>query len=197
MKLYASPASPFVRKTRVVLIETGLLAQTEVIDVAASPLKQALDQPNPLGKIPALAAEGQTLVDSRVICRYLDARAGTDLYPDGAWDVLTLEAMADGVMEAAVLVVYEQRFRPEAQQSAEWMDGQWSKVARALDWIDSTDPACLQNALNIAQIALGCALGYLDLRHSDRNWRDGRPRLAAWDASFSRRPAMQQTRPEA
>ncbi len=155
---------------------------------------------NPLGKIPALALDdGRVLYDSRVICRYLDGISGAGLYPtsEKLWDTLVLEATADGMLEAAVLMVYEVRLRPEAAQSPAWIEAQWAKVARALDHLEKMWLDHLRGPLDMGQIAIGSALGYLDFRLGERNWRDGRPGLAAWEAEFVKRPAMRETVPVA
>jgi len=153
---------------------------------------------NPLGKVPTLErADGPALYDSRVICRYLDDLSGGRLYPGtpGLWQTLTLEATADGMMDASVLMVYEERNRPEERRHAPWVEGQWQKVARALDALESRWTSHLAGPLDAAQIAVGCALGYLDFRHAARNWRVGHPALAKWEASFAARPSMQASRP--
>ncbi|MEM9797731.1 MAG: glutathione S-transferase [Pseudomonadota bacterium] len=199
MQLLSSGASPFVRKCRVVLLETGQ-DDVEVRDVTASPMggDAALNAANPSGKIPTLLRDdAPALYDSRVICRFLDDRAGAGLYPQGRlWDVLSLEANADAIMEASVGMTYEMRFRAEKGLVwDEWLDLQWAKVARSLNAMENRSMPILEGPLNIAQIAVGCALGYLDLRHGARNWRDGRPALAAWEAGFAARDAMTATRP--
>jgi len=156
---------------------------------------------NPLGKIPALERpEGCTLYDSRVITRYLATlvpEGGPDYYPDGPrlWEVLTLESTADGILDAAILMVYEARLRPAELHFAPWVDGQWLKISRALDAIEARWMAHLAGPLCMGQIAVGCALGYLDFRHADRNWRSERPALAAWYATFAQRPSMTATVP--
>lgn len=202
MRLFHSPTSPFVRKVVVVLREGGMTDRVELAPAAGSPLAPGTMPVawNPLGKVPALEREdGTALYDSRVICRYLDAAAGTGLYPEGPrlWETLTLEATADGMLDAAVLMVYEARLRPEELRFAPWVEAQWSKIARTLDTIEARWMAHLAGPLDIGQIAVGCALGYLDFRHAGRDWRAGRPALAAWDARFSARPSMQATRPVA
>ncbi len=199
MKLLYSPASPFARKVRVVLAETGLNAQTELVEVTTSPLgpDSELAAINPSGKIPVLLrGDGPAVHDSRVICRYLDAQARAGLYPDSrVWEVLTLEASADAILEAALLCVYEARFRPEPMRSADWVEAQWSKVVRSLDAIEARWMPQLAGRIDAAQIALGCALGYLDFRHSDRTWRKGHDALDDWFAAFSQRPSMIATTP--
>jgi glutathione S-transferase len=200
MRLHESPTSPFARKVRVVLIETGLDKGVEQVAVAGGPLDPGsipLGQ-NPLGKVPVLErADGPAIYDSRAICRFLDDLAGGRLYPPKPrlWETLTLEATADGIMDAAVLMVYEARVRPEAARHEPWVEAQWAKVARALDAVEGRWMSHLAGPLDMAQIAMGCALGYLDLRHGARNWRAGRPALAAWADRFGERPSMKATEP--
>lgn len=198
MELLGSPASPFVRKVCVLIAEAGI-ADVPFVQVASSPLggEDRLNAANPLGKIPALTRpDGPTLYDSRVITRYLDATYGAGFYPEARlWDVLTIEATADGIMDAAVSLTYERRFRAPEIQFAQWMDGQWTKIARALDALEGLWLSHLNGPLDMGQIAVGSALGYLDFRHDDRGWRNGRDGLAAWYAAFANRPAMQATQP--
>jgi glutathione S-transferase len=199
MTLLGAVASPFVRKVRVMLAEAGI-EDIPFETVQSSPLggEDRINAANPLGKIPALLRDsGPTVYDSRVICRFLDAHYTAGLYPEARlWEVLTLEATADGIMEAAVGIVYESRFRPEEMRFAPWTDGQWAKVTRALDTIEAQWMSHLAGPLDLGQIAVGCALGYLDLRHGDKTWREGRPALAAWFERFAARPSMQATAPE-
>ena len=153
---------------------------------------------NPLGKIPCLErADGPALYDSRVICRYLDDLAGGRLYPGKPrlWETLTLEATADGITEAMLAIVYEARLRPEAHRRPDFVEAQWAKVARALDAIEARWLAYLAGPLDAGQIALGCALGYLDLRAADRDWRAGRPGLAAWFAAGASDPRWRRRAP--
>ncbi|MFY9209629.1 MAG: glutathione S-transferase [Aestuariivita sp.] len=201
MKLMMAAPSPFVRKVRVLVREAGMTDQVEEVEILVSPSAAPDDllAANPLGKIPALVREyGPTLYDSRVICRFLNDRAKAAFYPEARlWEVLTLEATADGIMDAAILMVYETRFREEGQRSQPWVDAQWAKVDRALSALESRWISHLAGSVDMGQIALGCALGYLDFRHADRNWREGRPQLAAWFAEFESRDSMQATRPAA
>lgn len=202
MKLYHSPASPFVRKVMVVLHETGQMDDVAIETVSTTALDpaEALSAKNPLSKIPALERDdGPTIYDSRVICAFLDDRAGGRLYKSGPgkWDQLTLEATADGLLDAAVLMVYEGRVRPEEKQFDGWVEAQWGKADRALTALDQRWMPHLSGPIEIGQIAVGCALGYLDFRHGARNWRDGRPALAAWYETFSAHPSMIATAPPA
>ncbi len=199
MKLYDSTPSPFCRKVRVLLHEAGQSDAVELVPTTGNPVAdEAPFTENPLGKIPCLVPDdGGPLFDSRVICRYLDTRFGAGLYPeDRIWEVLTLEALADGLMDAAILMVYESRWRSEQERSAAWVDGQWFKVTRALDALNDGWMPQFGAPLDASQIAVGCALGYLDFRHDARTWRTGREALAGWYESFSNRASMQATRPE-
>ena len=196
MRLYHSPTTPFGRKVMVLLLESGLADRVEVVTAAGTPVAPGtipVDQ-NPLGKIPVLVRDdGMALYDSRVICRYLDDLAGARLYGTGddLWQTLTLEATADGILDAALLMVYEQRVRPEDRRFPDWVEGQWAKVARALDMLEHRQ----MQGVDMGQLALACALAYLDFRHDTRNWRQGRPRLATWEAGLAARPSMQATQP--
>lgn len=202
MRLYCSHTSPYARKILVLLAETGKADQVDLVVASGTPLDPGtapLAQ-NPLGKIPALErADGPALYDSRVITRYLDDQFQAGLYPQGArlWDTLTLEATADGILDAALLMVYEQRVRPEDKRFAPWVEGQWGKIARALDALEGRWMSHLHGPLDMGQIAVACALGYVDFRHGDRNWREGRAALAAWEAGFAARDSMKATVPPA
>ena len=199
MKLISSPASPYARKVRVVLHETGLIDAVEEHNVATSPMDTNADLKavNPLGRLPALIGDdGRAIYDSRVITRFLDARAGTSLYPqDNIWQVLTLEATGEGMLDSLLLMVYEGRARPPEQQSKDWVEAQWAKASRGIaalndDWID-----LLSGPVTGGHVAAGCALGYADFRHAGRDWRSANPALADWFATFSQRPSMVATAP--
>ncbi len=201
LQLFDNPASPYCRKVQVLLRETGQTDDVEVTLAAGHPLapgSMPLAQ-NPLGKIPCLVRDdGPALYDSRVICRFLDARADAGLYPGGQlWDILTLEATADGIMDAALLMVYEGRSRPEALRSPDWVDAQWDKISRALDAVGARWMGHLAGPLTMGHIAIGCALGYLDFRLADRDWHKGRDGLSAWFRTFSERDSMAATKPSA
>ena len=200
MKLFHAPASPFVRKVTVLLHVADATDRVTLVPVSGNPLDPGtlpVDR-NPLGKIPALERpDGPTLYDSRVITRYLDDRLGSGLYPlaPRLWDTLVLEATADGIAEAAVLIRYEFHVRPETARSPDWAEAQWQKIDRALTAIEERWLSHLSGPIDMGQIAIGCALGYLDFRLADRDWRKTRPVLAAWYGAFSARPAMQATAP--
>lgn len=202
MRLYHSPTSPYVRKVMVLLHEAGRVDEIELVgahgtpvDVGTAPLSH-----NPLGKIPALERDdGPALYDSRVITRFLDGWAEAGLYPEPPrlWETLTLEATGDGIMDAALLLTYEARLRPEDLHFEGWVDGQWEKIRRSIATLEARWISHLQGRLDMGQVAVGCALGYLDLRHGPRNWRGEGPALADWYSSFSQRDAMQKTAPQA
>jgi glutathione S-transferase len=200
MKLLYAPASPYARKVLVLAHETGLIDRIAVAVAGASPTGPAPEVAahNPLGKIPALILDdGTALYDSRVICEYLDTLStGPRLFPEGAarWDALTRQALADGLLDAALLTRYERVLRPEAQRWDAWETGQVGKIQSALDRFETLVAA--PSALDIGTVATGCALGYLDLRFPDLAWREGRPALAAWFSDFARRPSMAATVPK-
>ncbi|QJF52907.1 glutathione S-transferase [Roseobacter ponti] len=202
MKLFHSPASPYVRKVVVLLHELdktdAVLLETVATTAFAS--DEGLKAANPLGKLPALQRDdGVTLYDSRVITGYLDAHFGGGMYPQGAgrWENLTLEATGDGIMDASVSMSYEKRLRPENEQSDGWVEAQWGKVSRTLDVLNARWMSHLSGPLSMAHISVGCALSYLDFRHDARNWRDGNDALAAWHKEFDSRASMQATQPPA
>lgn len=199
MKLLMSPASPFARKVRVLLREANLLDTVEEVKVHTTPFtsNSSVVAANPTGKIPALVRnEGPALYDSRVITRYLDDHANADLYPTArVWDVLTLEATADAIMEAALLITYETQLRPADKQFDGWTDAQWGKAIRAVRAINDRWMSQLSGPLDMGQISVGCALGYLDLRQDARGWRSGNAALADWYAQFAQRDSMLATAP--
>lgn len=200
MKLFFSPASPYVRKCMVVAHEAGLADRIEQLPSAANPVNrdQAVVAANPLGKVPTLVTDaGEAMYDSRVICEYLDAQGGGKLFPAGAarWQALTLQALADGLLDAALLIRYEGNARPEALRWADWTRGQMEKISSALARFEESAPA-LADRLDIGAISAGCALGYLDFRFPQLDWRAGHPATAAWFARFNERPSMQATLPK-
>jgi len=200
MKLIIADASPFARKLRVMLHETGQMEAVEMLTVATTPINTAPEvaAANPTGKIPALIREdGPAIYDSRVIARYLDARFDAGLYPDARlWETLTLEATADAIMDAAILVTYETRLRPEDKVFDAWMDAQWEKVSRSVAAVNARWMSHLAGPLDMSHIAIGCALAYLDFRHDARDWRKGNEALADWFAAFSERESMKETAPQ-
>lgn len=203
MKLFHSPSSPFVRKCMVVAIEHGLDDRIEKIAAAPSVLNRlpALEAANPLGKVPALQDdEGNWLFDSPVICEYLDAlRGGLMLPAEGParWRVLTTQALADGALDAAVLLRYEQALRPEPLRWDAWQAGQRTKIVGAVDYLDREIGDAPRDAEkpDLGAITAGCLLGYLDFRHPDIGWRTDRAALAAWYDRFAERASMRATVP--
>ncbi len=199
MKLLYAQASPYARKVLVLAHETGLFSRLDVVVAAASPTGPAPEVKghNPLGKIPALVLDdGTALYDSRVICEYLDGLStGTRLFPEGParWDALTRQALADGLLDAALLIRYERVLRPETLRWDAWEAGQTAKIVAALDRIETI--VADMPLLDIGTAAIACALGYLDFRFPDLDWRGGRPAAAAWYAVFERRPSMTATAP--
>ena len=203
MKLRYSAASPYVRKVMVVAHETGQTDKIELIAPTVAPVTEnpEMARENPLMKVPTLVTdEGEALYDSPVICEYLDSlHGGPTLFPASGparWKALRLQALGDGALDAALLARYELVLRPEALRWNDWLDGQMRKVRQSLDALEA-DRGALSGPLTIGTIAVGCALGYLDFRFGNENWRAKRPNLASWFEEFSRRPSMQATVPRA
>ena len=202
MKLFYSPASPYVRKCMVVALELGLADRIEKLPAAANPITRdaTIVARNPLGKVPTLLTDdGEALYDSRVICEYLNELGrGTLLPASGAarWRVLTQQSLGDGLLDAALLVRYEGTMRPEGARSAGWTAGQMEKVHSGLAAIEAGAPAW-GAAFDIGKITLACALGYLDFRFAALDWRAAYPAAAAWHARIDARPSLQATRPQA
>ncbi|MDT2074594.1 MAG: glutathione S-transferase [Planktomarina sp.] len=194
MKLIMAAASPFARKVRVLLRETDQLKDVQEVHVATSPFKPdpTAQAANPTGRIPSLTRpDGPALYDSRVITRYLDARVDAGLYPkSNLWDVLTLEATGDSMMDSAVNISYETRMRPENMISTDWVDAQWAKIIGGCKALQKNSMTNLNGPLTMGQISVACALGYLDLRHDARNWRQGHQAMADWFATFAKRESM-------
>ena len=199
MRLFYAPPSAYSRKVRIVAFEKNLRADIE--EVLCNPYENPalLLQANALGKIPALQLEnGVTLYDSPVICEYLDSLNDRPrLIPEtGAarWDVLRAQALADGLLDAAVLIAQEKR-RPATEQSPDAIARRNAVIDRALEAM-VRDLSTLPGAINLGRIACACALAYLDFRQPERNWRAAFPALATWYAHFSERPSMRATEPE-
>lgn len=194
--LRSSPASPFGRKVKMAASVLGLQDRIEIVAADTNDPAEPLRQQNPLGKIPTLVLEdGTTLFDSRVIVEYLDHLAGGGIFPAGKerFAQLRLQALADGLCDAALLQVYETRFRPEEGRNAAWVANQAGKVERALAALEAAPPG-FDDKPQIGEIALACALGYLDLRFAG-TWRVDHPRLVAWlDAFAAKVPSFEATR---
>lgn len=198
MKLYISPTSPFARKARILAREKGLHVDEIEVNPWDSPLE--LLARNPLCKIPVLElADGSTLFDSRVIVEYLDGLAGAPLLPPSGksrWAVLRWQALADGMTEAGVLRFKETQ-RPAAQRSPEWIARQGEAIERVLRLAGGAERGqayLVDDRFSLADVALGVALDYLDLRYR-HDWRGEYPWLALWHAGISARPAFAATVP--
>ena len=201
MKLRYSPTSPYVRKVMVLAIEAGIDGKLDKDKTAASPIErnETLYADNPIGKVPSLTTDdGMTLFDSPVICEYLDAEhAGGKFFPargKARWVALRQHAIADGLLDAALLARYEGFMRPEELRWDAWLAGQKGKVASALDMLEK-EAGDLEGQITIGQIAVACALGYMDFRYEADKWREGRPNLAKWYDAFAQRPSMTATVP--
>lgn len=195
MKLRYSTTSPFVRKVHVLAIELGLADKIELVKTNTADPASGLNQDNPLNKVPALALEdGSTLYDSRVICEYLDAQGKGGFFPPAGsarWTALRRQALADGMMDAAVLRMMETR-RAENERSAAWDARQKLKVAQGLDALEADH---LGPQLDIGTLTIAILLDYLDFRFKAEDWRASHPKLAAWHKTFSNRASLQKTLP--
>jgi len=196
LKLWYSPASPFVRKVMVFAHEAGLADSLALATGDVWTPDSEITQENPLGKVPALVTPDGVFPGSFLCCEYLDSlHAGPRLIPADArerWRVLQLHAFADGIIEAAVASVVEQLRRPKEFVFQGTLDRQRDKITRTLDRIAATD---LARTADIGTITLACALGYLDFRMPQLAWRDGRTRLASWYEAFAQRKSMLATIP--
>jgi glutathione S-transferase len=193
-----SPASPFVRKVLVCAHETGLADRIELAPTDVWAPDCDIVQDNPLGKVPALIGPDGTFIGSTLCCEYLDTlHDGPHLIPVIAaerWPVLQLHALADGIMEAAVAHVIERLRRPPAFIYDGYLERQASKIFRTLDAIESRVSA-FSELVDLATTTLACALGYIDFRLPQLEWRRGRPELARWETVFSARPSLMATPP--
>jgi glutathione S-transferase len=202
MKLYGSPLSPFARKVRIVLAEKKIECETEWVDVMAP--DTPINQRNPLGKVPALVLDDETaLFDSRVIVEFLDNVSPLSrLIPDENRDrigVRRWEALADGIVDAGILIRYES-LRPKKEQSATWVERQKGKAERGLAAMAAElgdRPWCHGNSYTLADIALGCCLGWLDFRKPGGiEWRDKYPNLVKHFDKLLLRPSFAETVPK-
>ena len=196
MKLFTSDTSPYGRKVRILIAEKNLGDRITLID--QSPFAAdvtALREANPLGKIPALVSEhGATLYDSRVICEYLDGLTPSPrLIPDSGparIDVLRRQALADGVMDAAFNLRME-RVRPEALRSAEWMMRWEGNILRGIAAME----ADVREAFDLGSIAGAAAIGYVEFRLGDLDWRGDAPEVELWWGRVRVRPSVKSTAP--
>ena len=196
MKLFYSPTSPYVRKVMICAILRGLEGRIETIPTNPHQSPADLLAANPLSKVPGLVTDdGMAVFDSPVICEYLDSLGdAAPLFPPAGparWRALVLQAMGDGILDAAVPRRMEQGRPQEAARDAAMARMRDAKT-RTLDALEAAPPG---EALDIGTITVACALGYLDLRFAAEPWREGRPRLAAWFARMSAIPAIARTAP--
>jgi glutathione S-transferase len=203
MKLFHTSTSPFVRKVMVAAHELGLAARIQTVNLRPSPLATdpTLSRENPLSKIPVLVLDdGTPLFDSRVICEYFDTlHDGAKLVPAAGperWRVLRTQALADGMLEAGIQIFYERAQRPKELQWQPWLDGQAAKIRQALDALDAETPH-LRGPLDLGQIAVAGAIGWLAFREVLPDLRDGRASLFAWYDEFRERPSMKASEPKA
>lgn len=202
MKIFYSATSPFVRKCLICAHELGLFDRLELVPANAHPVNRdrTLVAVNPLGKVPVLVTdEGSVLYDSRVICEYLDSLGDGRLLPAqgvARWNALVEQSLADGIMDAAVLMRYETAVRPESLRWSDWVTGQLDKVICGLAAIERRARG-LSERVDMGTVALGCALGYLDFRYASLGWRENYPDAAVWFDRFGKRDSMMSTRPPA
>jgi glutathione S-transferase len=200
MKLLYTPNSPYARKVRIVALEKHieLILQEVVLGAPDSPVSNH----NPLGKVPVLVLDdGDDLYDSRVIVEYLDNRApGTHLIPQENTSKIATrrwEALSDGICDAAIVAMLEGR-KPEEQQSKAMIERQLGKVSRGLEVLNldiTKKKWCVNETFSLADIALGCMLGYVDMRFKSLNWQDNYPNLAKHYGILIKRPSFKQTMP--
>jgi glutathione S-transferase len=194
MKLYTNPASPFARKARVIAHELGLKLE----EIRTSPMQDPeFRKVNPLGMIPALQLDdGSVLIDSPVICEYLNHAGGGKFFPgtgilggSGRWKALALQALGDGLADAAVawIILGRETPPPEAIRAR-----RKQSVLATLDVLERTKFA---DPPTIGEIAVACAIGYVEFRMPDLDWKGSRPKLAAWYATFCEYPSMKATAP--
>jgi glutathione S-transferase len=201
VQLYYSVNSPYARKARIIIHELGLKPRVEDV-IVSLPADDRFRAINPLGKIPALVLDdGSAIYDSPVICEYLDELGNGPFVPrprllreaQGRWRALTLQALGDGLADAVVRRNQERRLS-EATRSQEVLERQTRAIEGSFATLDRlatkfpADPT-------IGEIAVACAIGYLDLRVPEDGWRGRYPRLAAWLERFSERPSVRATKP--
>lgn len=197
-KLRYSTTSPFVRKVRVTAAETGQEKEIDLLKTNPADPSTGIGKDNPLNKVPALTLEdGSSLYDSCVICEFLDERhQGKKMFPKpgpARWTALRRMALADGMVDAAVLRMQEAR-RPENLRSAEWDQKQKLKVSQGLDALER-EAAGFGDAVDIGTLTVAIMLDYLNFRFKAEDWAKTRPNLAKWHAKISQRPSLQSTLP--
>jgi glutathione S-transferase len=199
MKLYVTTPSPYARKAWTAVVELGLQDRVEIIELEArmpTTAKPDLEPINPLGKVPALVTDdGQLILDSAVIVAYLNQLAGGSLIPEGPerWRALTLEALANGCMDAGIVLRVES-LKDQAKRDEAEISAYTAKIHRTLDMIEE-DPAWLAQPFNVGQLALVCVLDWFAFRQLVADPLSGRPRLAGWLGEIGQRPSLAATRP--
>lgn len=199
MKLRYSATSPYVRKVNVLALEIGIDDKLERIATMPADPASGLNKDNPLNKIPALILDdGSNLYDSSVICEYLDHLYGANRFHPGAgkarWNALKRQALADGILDAAVLRVMENR-RPENLRSADWHKRQKLKMDQGIAALEG-DIEDIKSHWDIGTLTVAILLDYLDFRFPDENWRSIAPKLAAWHKDISAKPSLKATYPK-
>ncbi len=199
MLLRHSHTSPYVRKVTVLLHETGLIDQVRIEPIDGWSEPDLLTCENPLSMVPTLVLDdGQTMFDSPLICEYLDrCHVGRRMIPPTGeihWRVLREQALADGILDCAILIFIENNKRPEAMRWDWWVDLKLRAILRALDELER-QAAGIDDRVDLGTIAIAVALGYLDLRGAVGEWRESHPTLAAWYETFRQRPSMLATAP--
>lgn len=202
MKLFHSPASPYVRKVMVAAWERDVQESIEILASAAGPVKrdETIVAVNSSGQVPcAILPDGAPLFDSRVITQYVDSLGKPEgsIYPvDRRFEVLTLEALGDSILDACLLCRYETAMRPQELYWADWYNGQMAKIDSGLNDLEGKWFTRLTtNGFHAGAIAAACALGYLDFRFPDKDWRSAHPKLTLWFAEVSQRNSMKETFP--
>lgn len=205
MKLMYSQTSPFVRRVRAAAIELGLADRVQLEPVQVAPVRENAayaQRVNPLRKIPALLLDdGETvLVDSTVICQYLDELAGGGrlIAVEGMqrWRVLSQQAIAQGMTDALVLARYETALRPEALRWGEWVTDQQDRFWSGIAWFEHRALTALPaSRIDISQLALACCLGYAEFRFAELDWPARAPQVNAWYRGIAERPSLKRTDP--
>jgi len=200
MRLLSSPASPYGRKVKIVAHMKGVADRIKIEPADTGIMRnETLRRENPLSKIPVLVLDdGTQLFDSHVICEYLDSLTNaTKLFPAGGaerFNTLTLGALGDGILDAALLLVYEKRYRPEDKWVQDWIDRQQMKIDSSIEHLEQNPPQWGDHP-DYGHVTVACALGYLDFRHAGK-WRSKNPRMVAWLDAFAKAvPAFAATTP--
>lgn len=202
MQLFYSTASPYARKALITAHEAGIVDQIEIITTTASPVDRnpAIVPVNPTGKIPTLVIpDGRIIFDSRVICEFFDRQSDTihlfPKHPDSYIAAKTMESLGDGMLDAALLARYETSLRPEQLKWEDWHQGQIDKIQSSFDYLEKYCLELLNGPTTIGNVAVGCAIGYIEFRNIVDDWKTGRDGVAEWYSRFVERPSMKATEP--